>query len=88
MLYSMKQALLTAMAYVDLNPVRAAISKTPESSDYTSIKERLKSTFDLAAAVKSYCEHASGYGFVMFFHSSNQAFYYCASQLQHILFSD
>jgi len=45
------------MVYVDLNPVRAAIAETPESSDYTSIKERLKPAFDLAAAIKSYCEH-------------------------------
>jgi hypothetical protein len=28
------------MAYVDLNPVRAGIAETPESSDYTSIQER------------------------------------------------
>jgi len=29
------------MAYVDLNPVRANIAKTPETSDYTSIQTRV-----------------------------------------------
>ncbi|MBL4660382.1 MAG: transposase [Alcanivoracaceae bacterium] len=36
-----ERALLTCMVYVDLNPVRAAIAKTPEGSDYTSIQERI-----------------------------------------------
>ena len=36
-----EQALLAAMAYVDLNPVRAGIAETPEDSDYTSIQERV-----------------------------------------------
>jgi len=36
-----EQALLAAMAYVDLNPVRAGIAQTPEASDYTSIQERI-----------------------------------------------
>ncbi|MEE4244488.1 MAG: hypothetical protein V2I33_03710 [Kangiellaceae bacterium] len=37
-------AVLTAMAYVDLNPIRAGISKTPEKSVHTSIQQRIKLT--------------------------------------------
>ncbi len=37
-----EQALLSCMAYVDLNPIRAGISKTLEHSDYTSIQQRIR----------------------------------------------
>jgi len=34
-------AVLTAMAYVDLNPIRAKVAPTPETSEYTSVAERM-----------------------------------------------
>ena len=37
-----EQGLLTCMAYVDLNPVRAGVAQTLEGSDFTSIQERLR----------------------------------------------
>ncbi len=37
-----EQALISCMAYVDLNPIRAGIAQTPEQSDYTSIQQRVE----------------------------------------------
>ena len=36
-----EKAVLSAMAYTDLNPIRAGMAATPETSDYTSIQERI-----------------------------------------------
>lgn len=36
-----EKALFAAMAYVDLNPIRAKMAKTPEASNYTSIQTRI-----------------------------------------------
>ncbi|MEP4599408.1 transposase [Saccharospirillum sp.] len=37
-----EKALLTCLAYVDLNPIRAQMAATPETSDFTSVKERVE----------------------------------------------
>jgi hypothetical protein len=53
-----EKALLAAMAYVDLNPVRAGLAETPEASDYTSIQERLGQV-PASAALESQPESAA-----------------------------
>ena len=47
-----EEALLSCMAYVDLNPVRAGIAASPETYSHTSIQERIQPTFDLEQAIK------------------------------------
>lgn len=37
-----ERALLTCMAYVDLNPIRAGMAKSLADSEYTSVKERIE----------------------------------------------
>lgn len=38
-----ERALLTCMAYVDLNPIRAGMAQSLGDSEFTSIKERIES---------------------------------------------
>lgn len=47
-----EEALLSCMAYVDLNPVRAGMADIPETSSHTSVRERLKPEFDLQKAIE------------------------------------
>jgi len=37
-----EKAVLSCMTYIDLNPIRAGMANTPETSNHTSIQMRIK----------------------------------------------
>jgi REP element-mobilizing transposase RayT len=53
--------ILTAMAYVDLNPIRAGIAATPETSEFTSVFERIGALKGQAASVRLKPFRGDGY---------------------------
>ena len=55
-----ERAVLACMAYVDLNPVRAANATIPEQSDFTSIQERILNPHD--SWLRPFSEHNDAVG--------------------------
>ena len=48
-----EHAVLTCMAYVDLNPIRAQMAHTPETSDFTSVQQRITEIKDAHSLQKA-----------------------------------
>ena len=58
-----EEALLSCMVYVDLNPIRAGMASSPETSNYTSIQERIQPVFSLQHAIKNQLQGGDLLGF-------------------------
>ncbi len=52
-------AVLACAAYVDLNPIRAAMAETLESSDFTSVQRRIEAVQQVASAKATKTKHSN-----------------------------
>ena len=66
-----EEALLTCMAYVDLNPIRARMVDSVESSEYTSAYERIHGKASEVSAIEDDLNLPSLFGFVGDVHQEN-----------------
>ena len=66
-----EEALLACMAYVDLNPVRAKVADSVESSEYTAAYQRIHGVTSTAESDKSDFTKKALLGFVGDEHQSN-----------------
>ena len=55
-----EQAVLSVMTYIDLNPVRAGMAADLESSDYTSIQQRIRETAAKPGKIDKLIEPVAG----------------------------
>ncbi|MCB1629992.1 MAG: hypothetical protein KDI48_19850 [Xanthomonadales bacterium] len=55
-----ERSVLSAMVYVDLNPIRATMASDLESSDYTSIQQRLRETAERLGDVDKLLQPVAG----------------------------
>ena len=75
-----EETLLACAAYVDLNPIRAAMAETIELSDYTSAQRRVQALQQLASASRSPAKKVDSYLAPLTIDEKNDPVGMCANQ--------